>query len=110
MQPEAAERLDLNGSSPRRTSATAARRVVAAEREEKALRLRASGATFRQISQALGISVGGAHRLVAHGLQRAGELCEQEARDLRALEAERLDMLLLSHMPKAAAGCTKSGL
>jgi hypothetical protein len=70
-----------------------ARRVDAAQRDARALELRAAGLSFRQIAQQLGVSVGAAHKAVTRGLDRT---LQEPADRLRRLERERLDRLQLA--------------
>ena len=72
-------------------------------RRIKALDLRLSGASYRQIAAALSTDVGTAHKDV----QRALRETMQEAGDgVRKVEVARLDRLLLAVWPKAVAGDT----
>ena len=68
----------------------------AAERRIKSLELRKNGATYRQIGVALGVSYETAHRDVMRELAALAAQAHGHAEDLRALETERLDMVLLS--------------
>jgi hypothetical protein len=65
-------------------------RVDAAERDARALELRAAGANFRQIADRLGVSVSTAWKCVDRGLAATRH---EPAAKLRALERERLDRL-----------------
>jgi hypothetical protein len=65
-------------------------RVDAAERDARALELRAAGASFRQIADRLGVSVGTAWKCVDRGLAATRQ---EPSGKLRKLERERLDRL-----------------
>src|SRR6266545_3744793 len=65
-------------------------RVDAALRDARALELRAAGATYRQIADALQVSLATAHKAVDRGLDRTRR---EPAERLRQLEQERLDAL-----------------
>lgn len=68
-------------------------RVDAADLDARALDLRRSGATYRQIAQQLGISPATAFKRVTRGLDRTRR---EPADALRELEAERLDQLQIA--------------
>jgi hypothetical protein len=65
-------------------------RVDAAQRDARALELRAAGATYRQIAAVLHVSLATAHKCVDRGLDRTRR---EPADRLRKLELERLDGL-----------------
>jgi hypothetical protein len=65
-------------------------RVDAAQRDARALELRAAGASYRQIAEQLGVSVSTAWTCVERGLDRTRR---EPAGRLRQIEAERLDRL-----------------
>ncbi|MCP6652171.1 hypothetical protein NL518_29175, partial [Klebsiella pneumoniae] len=67
------------------------RRITAAQKQRRALELRAAGKTFPQIAEELGYrSVSSAYGAVMRGLERT---LQEPAEELRRLEAERLDRL-----------------
>jgi hypothetical protein len=68
--------------------ANRAPRVDAAQRDARALELRAAGATYRQIAERLGCSLDTAWKAVDRGLVRTRQ---EPADKLRRLERERLD-------------------
>jgi hypothetical protein len=70
--------------------ANRAPRVDAAQRDARALELRAAGATYRQIAERLGCSVDTAWKAVDRGLVRTRQ---EPADKLRRLERVRLDRL-----------------
>jgi predicted DNA-binding protein (UPF0251 family) len=75
------------------------------EREAKALRLRAEGATYDEIGRQLGVSRPMAARVVHRALDR---VVREPANHLIALECTRLDLLTKAHMPKALAGSARA--
>jgi hypothetical protein len=62
-------------------------------RETDALQLRRNGATYPQIAERLGLSTSGAHEAVKRALDRT---LTEAAPDVRKLELERLDSLLVT--------------
>lgn len=89
---------------PRHTgeSRTSPRRLQAAERQRQALELRKGGVTFNAIAQALGFrSRQAAFESVHAGLRAT---LQEPADELRILDAERLDGLLLAVWSQARAG------
>jgi hypothetical protein len=72
------------------------------ERAQQALNLRKAGATYEQIAERVGYANRGtAHRAVRRALRDAQQ--DTQA-DLRSLDAERLDQLLMALWGKALAG------
>ena len=80
------------------------RRITARQRERQALELRMAGATYAKIAEALGISVAGAHGAVMRALKRLNEKVTEDAEEMRRLELERLDSLMLTLWPQAKRG------
>lgn len=79
--------------------------VERAERDARAVQLRAEGATYRQIAAALGVDLHTAHTAV----QRAIAAVPVENVDtLRAVEGEHLDALRAALIPAAVAGDEKA--
>lgn len=76
------------------------------ERQLEALRLRREGKQYREIAEALGVGESQAFRDVKAVLDRTKELANEEARELRKLECERMDVALNAIMPKVKAGNT----
>ncbi len=76
-------------------------RLEAAQRQSKALELRASGMTVRAIGDALGVSVASAHKYLQNALADLAEEQRATAAAVRALEDERLDRLLQAWFPLA---------
>ncbi|MCL5942763.1 MAG: hypothetical protein M1325_04475 [Actinobacteria bacterium] len=84
-------------------SQASARRALARKREADALELRLGGATYEQIAARLGYkNRSGALRAVLRSLDRLIE--PQEVEQLRRLELERLDRLLLGIWYSAVHG------
>ena len=76
--------------------------AAAADKERQALELRKAGASFQAIADKLGYAdPSGAHRAVVRAL---ASTIQQPADELRPLEAERLDRLLLAVWPDACNG------
>lgn len=83
-------------------------KLRAAQRRLEAIQLRRDGLSFTEIGSRLGISRQMANRIVRRELQNLQALSLQEADLLRTLEADRLDLLLKSFMPKAREGDHKA--
>lgn len=78
------------------------RRIAAAEQRRRALELRKAGATYDQIAQQVGYTNrGSAHRAVMAALK---EITAEPAQEVRQLELERLDAMLLGLWPAARKG------
>jgi hypothetical protein len=74
---------------------------AAAERRVQALQLRMAGASYRAIGSRLGVSEAQAHRDVHAELTRLAEKAADAAEQVRTLELERLDAMLLALWPQA---------
>jgi len=85
-------------------SKTSQRRMTAKEREFKSLEMRKAGATYLQIGDQLGITETGAYRAVMRSLKRLNETINEEALEVRRLELERLDAMLIALWPQARKG------
>jgi hypothetical protein len=71
------------------------------ETVRKALELRKAGATYDQIASSLGLADrSGAYRMVQGAIK---EITREPAEDVRTLELERLDALMMAHWAKAKA-------
>jgi DNA-binding CsgD family transcriptional regulator len=81
-----------------------ASRLRAREREVRAFQLRLAGATYQQIADDLGISLGGAHKIIMRVLHRLEVTADETAEAVRRLEVERLDRMLLGLWPQATKG------
>lgn len=89
---------------PRRNSPTSRANSVARERERQAFELRKSGATVYQIADELGITPQGVSSILKRVLERTARVAEEDAVDVRSLEVERLDAMLLGLWPQARSG------
>ncbi len=85
-------------------SKTGPEAVTTAQSEERALDLRRTGASYREIAALLQMSLGNAHRLVRRGLNRHLAKCGELADEIRTLELDRLDALQRSVWPQAEKG------
>ncbi len=74
-------------------SAASADKVRARELEIKALEYRKSGASYEQISRALGVSKAGAWKAVKRGLANLNKECAERAKEVRQIETLRLDKM-----------------
>lgn len=83
---------------------TSASRLQAAAREREVLALRMAGATYVQIAEKLGITPSGAYRVAARVLERLKAEANEQAEELRQVEADRLDALQLAVWPLATRG------
>lgn len=77
------------------------RRVAAAERRARVLALRKTGATYRDIAQAEGISPGGAFKAVQQAIR---DIPKEVAEQMRAIEEQRLDELHMAIWERALRG------
>jgi hypothetical protein len=78
---------------------------VVPDRERQALELRKAGATYAQIAKQLGYAnEGGAHKAVGRALNVAIKQRNIVAEDVRELELQRLDQMLLGLWADAKAG------
>jgi len=83
-------------------SKTSQRRLEAAENQRKALELRKAGVTFASIAETLGYrGPSGAYRAVMSALRKT---LQEPADEVRKMEAERLDALLLALWAQAKSG------
>jgi Sigma-70, region 4 len=80
---------------------TTAQVIQARERERHALELRKGGATLAQVGEALGVSKARASQLLERAL---GRLPRESGEEVRRLEVERLDALLMAMWPQAMKG------
>ena len=78
--------------------------ILGRKREDAALKLRLKGYTYARIASELGISEAGAYAAVKRALNRLNENINEEAKNVRRLELERLDMMLANLWPKVEAG------
>jgi len=82
-----------------------ARRVAAAERRARLLALRKTGATYRDIAQAEGISPGGAFKAVQQAIR---DIPKEAAEEMRAIEEQRLDNMHAAIWNRALRGDTQA--
>ena len=74
------------------------------ERKGRALTLRKAGVSYSKIGEELGVSTTQACRDVHSVLRKLAEENDDNARELRQLESERLDSISLALYPKAQKG------
>jgi DNA-binding CsgD family transcriptional regulator len=82
----------------------AQQQITAAERQRRALELRKGGASLRAIGDALGCSYETARGDIAAALADLAAETRAEAEQLRALEVERLNAVMLGHWRAATTG------
>ncbi len=78
--------------------------IRSVERRQKSLALRKAGLTYVAIGQELGISEKAVRKHVLAALALSRDLSESDARDIRTLELERLDALLVGVWGNARKG------
>lgn len=83
-------------------------RVVATENQLHAIELRKDGLNYDQIAEVLKISRQGAWQLVNDGLKNYRRVTAEAVEEVRELEVQRLDRLLMGHWEKAMSGDDKS--
>jgi hypothetical protein len=89
---------------PRGESKSSPRRLIAMERQARALQLRAQGLTFREIALAAGFnSRQSAHKAVRLALARMTRRGTPDPVEI-AVEAERVDALLVPTLRQAMTG------
>jgi len=76
------------------------RKVKSHQQMIQALELRAAGASFRQIGEALSVSKPRAFRIVRKALDELVQHCQDTAERVRQLELYRLDRMRLALDPK----------
>lgn len=86
----------------------ATQQLVKADRDLRILELRRSGVSYSKISEEVGITAASAYRIVKQYLERVAAECTEEAKELIALESERLDTLYKALEPSIAAGNPKA--
>lgn len=87
------------GSARGRVSSS---RIMAKEKQRRAMEMRKAGATFEAIAQALGYaSASGAHNAVKNAMNT---LIQEPAEDLRTVQYERLNHMLVMLWPKVNSG------
>ena len=83
-------------------------RVRAAQLEQKCLELRSAGLSFREIARELKVAPATAYKAVARGLAAVNAGCREQAQELRALEALRLDQMQAALWEQATDGEVKA--
>ena len=78
------------------------RKVKSHQQMIQALELRAAGASFRQIGEALSVSKPRAFRIVRKALDELVQHCQDTAERVRQLELYRMDRIRLALDPKKA--------
>ena len=97
------EGLAPTADAQRKNAST--KRALRATNRDEALRLRAQGLSFDQIGLRLKVSP----RTAAEWVRRAIASAPEEAvEDVRSVELQRLDMLVVGHLARAVKGDTKS--
>lgn len=91
-------------------SKASAARLKGQENRIRALELRKSGASYRQIGEAIGISMQRAHQLVMDELDRLAQLRLGNVDELRRLELERLEMASIPVVAKLKKGDLKAAM
>lgn len=79
-----------------------------AQRRLTALQMRQAGLSWHVIGDALGLTHRQAYNLVMKDLAKVGKVLERRARELHALESERLDTLTTALWPQAVGGSVKA--
>ncbi len=82
------------------------RKAATAEKQRRALALRRGGATYDQISKELGYA--GASRAYNLVKDAIAAIPREEAIEVREMELQRLDVMLVALWPKARAGHAES--
>jgi hypothetical protein len=89
---------------PAPNSPTRPERIAQGERREEALRLRMAGLTFRAIASDLGVGLATAHDLVSGALDERAAAVRNQAEQLRALMAERVEEAVRAIWPRVEQG------
>lgn len=89
---------------PPKMSKTAAKAIVSAKRKAQALDLRIQGLSYTEIASQVGVARQHCHRYVVDALAEINEHAAEEAAELRRLESERLDQMLVALSKKIADG------
>lgn len=78
--------------------------MLAKSREREALELRKAGATYQQIADKIGLTVEGSRLAVKRSLASLTAIAGEAAEEVRSIELERLDVMLLGIWDKARRG------
>lgn len=76
-------------------------RALATERANEALKLRIAGYREREIAERLGVTVSAVSKMLTRALDKTRESIRERTEELRAIEVERLDELIISLWPRA---------
>lgn len=96
-----------NGGSKASGNGSNSRRLQAQERVNRALELRKAGATFQAIAEQCGYkNAQRAHQAVTKAIR---DLPREAAEDVRQIEVERLDRLMLGAWDRARRGDIEAG-
>jgi len=85
-------------------SKTAPQKVTAAQRRDKALRLRIGGYKFQEIGDEFGITRQAAHGLVKTALKELNEKTMESAAELKRIQTEQLDTMTYAIWGQVLAG------
>lgn len=85
-------------------SKTSKSAVDARTKERQVLELRRAGATYTQIGEQIGISESAAARYVRRAYERLCAETSETTAEMRQIETERLDAMLLSIWPRVRKG------
>lgn len=88
----------------RKTSATSAKAIQAAERRAKALEMRLRWCSQAEIAAELGVGQQMVSKILRKAMKRLSDLAEKDAERLRELDAARLDKLIKSKWENAIQG------
>ena len=83
-------------------------KVGAAERERQAVQMRIAGADYQTIADALGMVKSGAYKAVKRALEKTRQQTAESADELRQIEQNRLERLIVAAMPQALKGDVQS--
>jgi predicted DNA binding protein len=89
---------------PRGRSPTSRQNSVSREREREAFELRKAGGSLQQIGDKIGVSKQAVSQMLKRVLADLVSATMEDAEDVRHMEVERLDALLLGLWQKARAG------
>ena len=92
----------------RRTSKTAAKRLLCTERQLQAVDLRKQGMPYSQIAKDMGIAPQTAHGLVTDAMKTFAANIAEETRVVLGLELERLDAMMFGLWTRAIGGDEKA--
>jgi hypothetical protein len=94
----------MGGATAANTSPTLPHRIRVQERRAKALELRRAGLSFAEIGTELGVTKQTAHKLVQNELKDLSAAIRDQADELRAEEADRLNAAAAAIWPAVQKG------